>query len=285
LTNGVFLEVERTLEADPILVRISLNCGTEEAYVKFHGYPKGWDYFDRVKSQMRALARRKLELGARTLVGISLIVDERNLADLVAAAEEISRVQEESGGGVDYCIVRPVMNYSSFYRPWAQIESDTKARSDALVSPGGEVHDILERAGVPLIAIKDSFDEPPGDEADYYTASTDCLAYGMASEIRHNGDVQLCSDSYGNPAYTVGNLYDQSLKDIWTSDRRRQVLDQINADRCFRTTCPHNSRGHHYNRLFHRIEACRSEGRLDDVRQWIEDLRSVTEPLGHSFFL
>lgn len=64
LTNGVFLEVDRTLEADPILARVNLNCGTEEAYVKFHGLPKGWDYFDRVNLQMRTLARRKLELGA-----------------------------------------------------------------------------------------------------------------------------------------------------------------------------------------------------------------------------
>jgi radical SAM protein with 4Fe4S-binding SPASM domain len=285
LTNGVFLEVDRTLEPDPILIRISLNCGTEENYVKFHGYPKEWDYFDRVKHKMREIARRKLELGARTLIGISLIVDERNLDDLVEAAHEVRRVQEDSGGGIDYCIVRPVMNYASFYRPWAQLTHDTKSRAQALVEDDGEVGQILSNVGVPLVAIKDSFEDPPGDEADFFRRSTDCLAYGIASEIRHNGDVQLCSDSYGDPEYTIGNLYNDSLEAIWTSERRRSTLAQINEKRCFRTTCPHNSRGHHYNRLFHRIEAMRTEGRIDDVRQWISDLQEVTEPLGHSFFL
>lgn len=285
LTNGVFLDVERTLDADPILIRVSLNCGTEKSYIKFHGYPKAWDYFDRVRAQMRLLARRKIERSARTLVGISLIVDERNLHDLVAAAHEVRAVHEESSGGVDYCIVRPVMNYAHFPREWARLQPDTKKRAEELISEGGEVHSILLEAGVPLIAIKDSFSEPPPPEADFYRRSTDCLAYGMASEIRHNGDVQLCSDSYGNPEYTIGNLYEQHLTDMWKAPRRAEVLSGINAKACFKTTCPHNSRGHHYNRLFHRIEELRQADRLEDLQQWITDLRAVTTPLGHSFFL
>ncbi len=285
LTNGVFIDVDRALDADPILIRVSLNCGTEEAYIKFHGYPKEWDYFDRVKQKLRQLATRKLERGSRTLIGISLIMDERNLHDVVEAARLVRDVVTEAGGGIDYCIVRPVMNYSSFYRPWARLEDDTKARAWALVEEGGAAWEILHEVGVPLVAVKDSFDEPPAEDADFYQASTDCLAYGIASEIRHDGDVQLCSDSYGNPAYTIGNLLDQTLGDIWRSDRRRTVLEARNQDRCFATICPHNSRGHHYNRLFHRIEQLRSEGRIDDVRRWIEDLRDVTYPLGHSFFL
>ena len=62
LTNGVFLDVGRCLDADPILIRISLNCGTDEAYRRFHGYPRGWDYFERVKAKLRELVREKLPL-------------------------------------------------------------------------------------------------------------------------------------------------------------------------------------------------------------------------------
>ena len=104
-------------------------------------------------------------------------------------------------------------------------------------------------------------------------------------EIRHNGDVQLCSDSYGNPDYTVGNLFESSLRDIWRSDQRRSVLERINERRCFATTCPHNSRGHHYNRLFHQVEQFRTAGRMNEVERWVEDLRATTLPLHHSFFL
>jgi sulfatase maturation enzyme AslB (radical SAM superfamily) len=283
LTNGVFLDADQCLETDPILIRISLNCGTEEVYRKFHGYPRGWDYFDRAKKNMRDLARRKLETGARTLVGISLIADERNMQDIVEAAKEIRAAVDDAGPGIDYVIARPVMNYQDFEQPWARLNDDTKKRALDLVTEGGEAWKILNDLGVPLVLIKDSFQEPPG--AEFYDSGTDCLAYGLYGEIRHNGDVQLCSDSYGNPEYTIGNLFDQDLTEIWASERRRAILANVNAAKCFQTRCPHNSRGHHHNRVFHQIEQLRQQGRIDDVRRWASDLREVTYPLGHSFFV
>jgi len=282
LTNGVFLDAERVLTADPILVRISLNCGTEEAYQRFHGYPRGWDYFDRVRAKMRELARRKLELRARTLVGISLIVDERNFDDLVAAAEEIRAVVDDVGPGIDYVIVRPVMNYAHFEGQWARLQEDTASRAEQLIGPGGAVREILDDLGIPLVPIKDSFSDRPPDEEH---GDGTCLAYGMAGEIRHNGDVQLCSDSYGNPDYTIGNLFSESLREIWTGDRRRHVLARVNERRCYATTCPHNSRGHHYNRLLQQVEALRRADRMADVELWVQDLRATTQALHHSFFL
>lgn len=251
--------------------------------MSYSGDPRGWDYFDRVKRNMRDLARRKLETGARTLVGISLIADERNMEDVVAAAEEIRAVVDDAGPGIDYVIARPVMNYEHFDQPWARLKDGTKQRALDLVTEGGAAWQIVEDLGIPLVLIKDSFDEPPSPGS--YASGTDCLAYGLYGEIRHNGDVQLCSDSYGNPAYTVGNLFEADLRDILASDRRREVLAARNEAKCFQTTCPHNSRGHHHNRVFHQIERFRREGRMPEVRQWVEDLREVTYPLGHSFFV
>jgi radical SAM protein with 4Fe4S-binding SPASM domain len=282
LTNGVFLDVDQCLEVDPILIRISLNCGTEETYRKFHGYPRGWDYFDRVKKNMRDLARRKLETDARTLVGISLIADERNIDDVLEAAYQVRDVVDDAGPGIDYVIARPVMNYEHFDAKWARLKDDTTQRVRDLLTEGGAAWQVFHDLGIPLILIKDSFDERPVQNEE---TPSECLAYGLYGEIRHNGDVQLCSDSYGNPKYKIGNLFDQDLSEIWTSPRRRQVLDTINADKCYQTTCPHNSRGHHHNRVFHQIEEFRRAGRIDEVRRWMEDLREVTYPMGHSFFV
>lgn len=280
LTNGVFLEVDRALDADPILIRISLNCGTEEAYSRFHGYPKGWDYFDRIKLKMRELVRRKLERNARTLVGISLIVDERNMNDVVEAAREIRSVVDDAGNGIDYVIARPVFNYETSRH--VALGTDTKKKAFELVDENGPVRKILDELGIPLVLIKDSFEAVPPRES--YN-DTRCLAYGMCGEIRHNGDVQLCSDSYGNPEYTIGNLFENTLAEIWSSQRRAEVLARINERECYKTYCPHNSRGHHFNRLFHQIEEKRLAGQIGDVERWIADLQAVTLPMGHSFFV
>lgn len=280
LTNGVFIDVDRALDADPILIRISLNCGTEEAYQRFHGYPKGWDYFDRIKKKMRELVSRKLERQARTLVGISLIMDERNMGDVITAAEQVRAVVEDAGHGVDYVIVRPVFHYTTSRH--VQLATDTKEKAYELVCEGGPVRNILDGVGIPLVLIKDSFDPAPKEE---FYGDTQCLAYGVCGEIRHNGDVQLCSDSYGNPEYTIGNLFENTLEEIWASPRRTDVLRHINEKECYKTYCPHNSRGHHYNRVFHQVEEKRRAGELESVRQWIADLQAVTLPMGHSFFV
>ena len=283
LTNGVFLDVERVLDMEPILTRVSLNCGTEDVYRRFHGYPKDWDYFPRALRSIRLFGRRKLERKSRTLFGISLIVDERNLDDVVAATDYVRQVEVEEGpGAIDYVIARPVMNYSHFDHRFAAVRDGTKERAlDRILS---QVRGRLDSCDVPLVLIKDSFDPPPSWDF-YEDLGTDCLAYGWASEVRHNGDVQLCSDSYGNPEYTVGNLFEAPLTEIWRSNRRLETLARINKKECFRVQCPHNSRGHHLNRIFHQVERFRREGRIDEVRLWAERLREVTLPLRHSFFL
>jgi hypothetical protein len=167
-------------------------------------------------------------------------------------------------------------------RAYTMLRDGTKDRARALVEPGGAVREVFDRLGIPLLLIKDSFDEPPPDEG---YEDTQCLSYGMCGEIRHNGDVQLCSESYGDPEYTIGNIFEADLTDILRSGRRRDVLTKMNERHCYQTKCPHNSRGHHHNRVFHRIEKLKREDRLSDVEAWISDMRACTLPLGHSFFL
>jgi sulfatase maturation enzyme AslB (radical SAM superfamily) len=283
ITNGVFMEPDELLIIEPVLVRVSLNCGTEETYRKFHGYPKGWDYFDRVLVNMREYAQKKSMAKSKTLFGVSLIVDERNLDDVVAAADVIKEIAEKTGpGGIDYVIARPVMNYWHFEARYACVQMDTKSKGLSIME--GPVRHRLDSVGVPLVVIKDSFEQSPPPEY-YDNMDSDCLSYGWASEVRHNGDIQLCSDSYGNPEYTIGNVFAQSLAEIWKSNRRKEVLRRINELNCWRYRCPFNGRGHHLNRTFHQVEQMRREGRLDEVVEWIAKLREVTFPLKHSFFL
>lgn len=286
LTNGVFMDVEQLVEIQPVVIRISLDCGTEAVYRRFHGYPEGWNYFARCLDNMRTLARRKLEKGIPTLFGVSLILDERNLGDAIVATKLIRSIVNEAGAGsIDYAVLRPVFNYRHLDCEVAVLRSDTKPRAHSLLERDGEVREILEQCGVAVVIAKDSFDPPPPDS--YYDSlvSGDCLAYGWCGQVRHNGDVQLCSDSYGNPDFTIGNVLKQDLKDIWRSERRLELLEKVNRRQCFRTSCPHTSRGHHLNRIFHQIEVKRREGRIDEVRTWVSQLQEVTLPLGHSFFI
>lgn len=283
ITNGVFIDIDKLFTALPTLVRISLNCCDASTYAKFHGVKEEWHYYDRIWDVVKKINARKATHPCDMLFGISLIVDERNIRDFNNTINHICKLIEIDGKGIDYIIIRPVMKYSSVPNDAVKIGKNTKTEISNCFQPNSYAFEALKRVDVPIIPIKDSFSEPLPKE--YYIGKDECLAYGMCGEIRYNGDVQLCSDSYGNPEYTIGNLFESSLKNILSSGRRKEVLSRINSEKCFSNMCPHNSRGHHLNRMFYQVEALRKEGQIELARKWMTDMRTATYPLFHSFFI
>ncbi|MDY6904058.1 MAG: radical SAM protein [Thermodesulfobacteriota bacterium] len=284
LTNGAFLDVNKILELEPVLIRISLNCGTENHHRNFHGYRKKDDFFEKVISNLYSLAKERALRNSKTLIGVSLIVDERNIDDIYCAAKHIVNAQKASSGGIDYVIVRPVFNYKHSKEDWILLGKNTKSNLFDLVSGKGVIWNMLHDVNIPLICIKDSFSLPPSDKL-YADTDSNCLSYGLCGEIRHNGDVQLCSDTYGDPDYTIGNIFQNSLKDIWQSNKRFEVIQKINQKKCYKTKCPHNSRGHHINRFLHKIEIKKRQGHTEEVLNWASDIKKYIPQLNHSFFL
>jgi hypothetical protein len=139
------------------------------------------------------------------------------------------KVQKDSLGGIDYVITRPGFDYKHSHKDWILLKDNTKSKLFSVVKENGIVWEILKNANIPLISVKDSFSDSP--EENYYFDSK-CLSYGLCSVIRHNGDIQLCSDTYGNPEYTIGNIFQNSLAEIWKSNKRQEVIERINNKRC-----------------------------------------------------
>ncbi len=54
-----------------------------------------------------------------------------------------------------------------------------------------------------------------------------CHAFDLYALIDACGNVTPCNIFYGDPHFIFGNLYDQSLEDIWKSDRKSQIIDKI----------------------------------------------------------
>ena len=152
-----------------------------------------------------------------------------------------------------------------------------------LVRAGAEVTESLTEMGVQVVAPKDSF-ESEGTSPPTATGSA-CLSCGWFGEVTPSGDMVVCSDRYGNPDYFIGNLALSSIDDIWHDDQRLRVLQFAEETSCFASRCPRNGRGFHLNRVFHSIEHFRQQGRIHEVRKWIEDLRAVLPKPEHSFFL
>lgn len=283
-TNGSVLSEKRIdalLSADLVFIRVSLDAASDSVHQLHHGYRTEHSYAQRVKRNLETLVRRRKERGAKTLVGVSLVVDERNLDDVVPTAAWVRQLCDRWGAGaVDYLIVRPTYQ---FYAAQIVLSATTRGRLQALVDNGAVVRELLSPFGVKVVAPRHSFAAP--DEPLQESTGDRCLAHAWFSEVNPNGDMLACSDRYGNPNYFIGNLATESVNDIWSGSRRADVLRWIEGERCFRNHCPRNGRGFQFNRLFHQIEALRRDGKIDQVRVWIDDLRRVLPRPEHPFFL
>ncbi len=282
-TNGSVMgpkRIRQLLEAELEFVRVSLDAATPEIHEKFHGYAPNRGHALRVRHNLRELVGERLAQGARTEVGVSIVVDARNIDDLVRTIDFLVALCDEFGAGaIDFVVIRPAYTFEASE---VELSREDVTRLRALIDPDGEIVDRLRLSGIRPVVPEDSF-RPEGEPPEE-TQEERCLACGWFGEIVPNGDLVICSDRYGDPDYFIGNLRDQSVDEIWGRGRPR-VLERVEQRRCFRTACPRNGRGYYLNRVFRQVEAFREKDRLSEVRHWIEDLRRVLPRPAHSFFL
>jgi radical SAM protein with 4Fe4S-binding SPASM domain len=281
-TNGSLLNAERTatlFEANLVFIRVSLNAVTSDVHARYHDYDPRRNFGSRVLQNLAELARIRSERRSRTLVGVSVVVDEGNIGDLEPTARYLAQLCESYGrGAIDYAIFRPAF---PFYTAQIDIRDDTLDRFLAVVGPGAPLRQVLVDSGIDVVVPEQSASPAPPAEPD----DRGCIAAGWFGEVTPNGDMVACSDRYGNPDYFIGNVAETSIEELWAGARRRSVLQLARATACYQTYCPSNGRGFFFNRLFREIERFRADGRLDEVRKWIDDLRTVLPPPAHSFFI
>jgi len=283
-TNGSLLKPDqaRTLyDAGLVFIRVSLNAVTPEVHQRHHDYDPRRPYAERVLRNLEMLAELRAEGRSRTLLGVSVVVDQRNVSDLRRTAQFLAAASGgQKRGRIDYVMVRP-----AFPLTGAAVDLPESVVAEFMreTAPGSELRRLLADAGIELVIPERSV--ASGESERIPEDDIGCLAAGWFGEITPSGDMLPCSDLYGDPDYVIGNLEHDSVNSIWSSPRRGIVLEKIRAERCASVRCPSNGRGYHLNRTFRRIESLRRSGCLDVARDWIDDIRDVLPRPEHSFFI
>ena len=282
-TNGSLLNEQRArslLEANLIFIRFSLDAVTPRVHEAFHDYNSSHCYSERVKSNLETAIRIRNEIHSAGLIGVSIVVDRRNQSDLLPTCTYIRSLAEKYIKAVDYVIIRPAYQ---FYTSRIQLEPGMTDQLANTLKVGGEIRKLLEDVGMQVIAPSASF---PGREcAPSSHLGGPCRACGWFSEVTPKGDLLLCSDCYGNPDYFAGNISMSSFNEIWRGERRKDILQMTERKSCMSKECPKNGRGFHLNNIFAQIESLRQRGRIQQVRDWVNDLRRVLRRPPHPFFL
>jgi len=255
-TNGNAVSEKRiykTLEASPKLVRVSLNCGTDEIYDSFHR-PLSGGALKRTLNTIETLARGSLN-NDETKIGVGVIMNEVNKNDLVETANRIREIVDKTSGGVDFVMYRPCFdNYTDH-----QLANDLLDEAYETVETG--VKNVLKDTGVDVINVKCRYDALKEDTRNY----KECRGTGLYAEVAPSGKLYSCCDRNLNPKYEFGDLTKNSFDEIWQSENREKVLDYVNSRACI--MCPPGCKPHETNIQFEQIEKLRKNGGIGEVEK------------------
>ncbi len=224
LRSGIITNGERILALkDAIIqyatwVRVSIDSGTPEDHEKMHGAKPGafQKAFDGIT-----------EISPHVFVGTQFVLNEENWR----GAEEGARKSKQAGA--------KYIQFKSVIREQT-LDEGSVPHIDAAVARARRELDGVD--GFRVVGTGTAKRQPP-----YRT----CKGHQLVMIIGANGNSYACCSTRGQEDYSFGSVYNTSLKEMWTSQQRKDVLGRIDNLEC-RAGCRARSRLRYdaYNEVF-----------------------------------
>ena len=211
MTNGVFFTPDKAERCLPYLtwMRFSIDAGTPENHARVHGTSE--KDFPKIISNLRAAAEIKRREGYDVNISVQGLLIPDSLPELVQLADLAKTA------GADNIQIKP---YSQHPLSCNRCELDYHGM-DATTLRRNLMSVQTDRFRV-------AFRDESIDRITHARGYTECHGLSAFALITARGEVIPCNIFYGNPDYVYGNINDQSLPDIWTGERRREVIQKIN---------------------------------------------------------
>lgn len=219
-TNGALLneKLRKFVAENCTFIRFSVNGGTAEAHEKVHQVPGD---FDRVVHNIRELVKlRNIPGGGTNLptIGTQMVFFEDNYHSLAEAARLWHDV------GVDYFEIKPytLTNYDLKDRVIPAQDADAVQKEiEAAKAYEDEHFKIYAKFGM----YQRQKAKPEDRSYDF------CYGSSISGMILESGEVVPCCHII-DKAHSFGNLNEQTFEEIWTGERRKQVLASIDVKKC-----------------------------------------------------
>lgn len=234
ITNGSF---PRPLSIEAVLrccqwVRISLDAATARTHQAIHGTGD----FDRIIQNVRALVAGSND----ATIGLNFAAEQLNCREIAAFAK-LGRSL-----GVAYISFRPVLDAvrplddatRQVIREQAELAKQSQAPEFRVY-----LHDLAERSSVAAI--------------DSGSSHARCLGPNLIGIVGGDEHVYACSFLRGNRAFSFGGLAEQSFEEIWSGQRRREVMQSIYDGACNRVCDGGTTRNRYdrYNEILNHLAA------------------------------
>ncbi len=223
ITNG---SMPRKGSVDKIIktcqwVRVSLDAATAATHQSIHGSRD----FARIIVNIEELAAA----GTSTTVGLNFVAEQRNHAEMASFASLGKSL------GAAYVTIRCVFDPT---QPMSPAMRDAM-RANAIAAKLQETQSFRVFLG--------SFtDRYLSADAHAPFPYAKCMGPNLIGIIGGEGEVYACCFLRGNKSFSFGNINEQSFAEIWSSDRRAQVMNSVYRGECGRV-CAGGMTANRYN--------------------------------------
>jgi len=206
ITNGLALTKSacEVILDNCVWIRISLDASNPEEYLLTHGM--GGTTFKKVEENIALLTQTKKEKKSSCTIGVGYLTNKRLMKGMLPATEFCKKVE------VDYIQFRP------FHWDMTPIDEQLKKCQK------------LETKEFLVLYSKHKYDSMK--ETDLGRNYKVCYGHQFASVLCANGDMTVCCHTRGDKKFVLGNIYKNTIEEIWNSDQRKKAIAYIDLEKC-----------------------------------------------------
>ena len=206
-TNGLLLHDYLYIVDDLTWIKFSVDAGTPTTYNKIKGTSNMMFY--KLIHDIERVCSRVKNLNSNCVVGVQMLLLPENCVEVRLLADICK------GIGADYLVIKPFSPSD-----YVSTEYDNLKYSEMIKT----VEEQLVGADYNVIFRANAFN-------DLNDISPTCGALPLWIYIASNGDVYPCLSYFDYKDYSIGNILDTRLIDIWNSNRRVTIYNRINSSR------------------------------------------------------
>jgi radical SAM protein with 4Fe4S-binding SPASM domain len=234
-TNGSLFDSEKSKQCLQSLswVKFSLDAATNYTYAKVHGCDK--KVFDTVLNNISYTFFNRKLLKCNCAIGVQFVLIPENMYEAYEAAK-FAYVN-----GADYFVIKPYTIHP---------KSDIRIDTDYTIVPDEDEILSLAKEGFKVIIRKNAMSKKTKDK-DY----SECIGYKFWSYLNSTGDLYSCSSFLGDQNFCYGNIYKESLEEIWSSPKRKEVINRMSKLNV------------------NNVDECRKMCRMDEINKYLWELK------------
>jgi cyclic pyranopterin phosphate synthase len=219
-TNGSNLN-DRLCEAivdNSTWIRVSLDAATEDVRKSVHGLGD----LHKAITGLKRLAALKREKGHTLSIGTQMVVCPENEEEIESCARLSASL------GADYHQIKPVSPFRLYYPERKDGKNDMKRWLETVKTV---VMQSSQNGNMIIVRYDQFTDFIENGQRRRSEANLPCLTT-FSPYIEADGNVWYCVDKKGQEEFRLGNLKSDSLKDIWHSEKRKNVLSYLKTNHC-----------------------------------------------------